>query len=274
MGYRALAAVVVPLALAGAPSAFAASTDSTNWAGYAAQRAGGFHSVTASWVQPAPVCRPGGSTFSSYWVGLGGYSSSSSALEQIGTEVDCTRSGRVVSSAWYETVPAPSFTIFRPVRAGDTLTATVTVQRRRAHLVLQDITQRWTFTKNRTTYPVDVSSAEWIVEAPSQCDGSSCQTLPLANFGSATFTGASATSPGGHTGSLGDPQWNLTRIQLRPAGRRLGVNGLAGGATPSGLVAGGGSFSVAYSLFSLQPSVLARQATALTGRVVHPGITP
>ena len=36
----------------------------------------------------------------------------------------------------------------------------------------------------------DTSSAEWIAEAPSQCDGSgSCQPLPLADFGTVQFTG-------------------------------------------------------------------------------------
>jgi hypothetical protein len=275
MGYRRLAVLVVPLALASASPALASgTTDSTNWAGYAVQRASGFHSVTASWVQLAPTCPPGAATFSSYWVGLGGYNSSSSALEQIGTEMDCTRSGQAVASAWYETVPAPSFTIGRPVRAGDSMTATVTVSRRRALLALQDHTRRWTFAKALNVDPVDVSSAEWIVEAPSECDGNSCQTLPLANFGSATFTGAAATSSSGHTGSLADPQWDLTRIQLRPTGRRPGVSGLVGGAMPSGLLAGGGAFSVAYSLFSLPSTVaLARDARALTSRVVHPGVT-
>lgn len=276
MGYRAPAGLVLALALAGAPAALASgTTSSTNWAGYAVQRPSGFHSVTASWVQPAPICPPGAATYSSYWVGLGGYSSYSSALEQIGTELDCTRTGRAVSSAWYETVPAPSYTIFRSVRAGDSVSATVSVVRRRAHLVLKDTTQHWTFAKTLTVSPVDISSAEWIVEAPSECNGSSCQTLPLANFGSATFTGAAATSSFGHTGSPADPQWKLTRILLRPAGRRLGVSSVAGGATPSGLRSGGGAFSVVYSLFSLPSTpALARDARALTSRAVRPGLTP
>jgi hypothetical protein len=44
-----------------------------------------------------------------------------------------------------------------------------------------------------------VSSAEWIAEAPSRCVSSSsqdCHILSLADFGSVTFTGASARALG------------------------------------------------------------------------------
>src|SRR5437763_11193196 len=129
MGYRLLAVLVALGTLAAAPSALADTTDSTNWAGYAIQRPGvGFRSVQASWTQPGVSCRPGSDTYSSYWVGLGGYNSDSPALEQIGTELDCTKSGRTSSTAWYETVPAPSYPIFRSVRPGDQMTASVVVQ--------------------------------------------------------------------------------------------------------------------------------------------------
>ena len=57
----------------------------------------------------------------------------------------------------------------------------------------------------------DTSSAEWIAEAPSQCDStSSCTPLPLADFGTVQFTGASATA-NGHTGSIDDSNWSSQR---------------------------------------------------------------
>src|SRR5207248_1041588 len=149
MGYRLLAVLVALGTLAAAPAALADTTDSTNWAGYAVQRPGvGFHTVRAAWTQPGASCRPGTESFSSYWVGLGGFNSDSPALEQIGTEVDCTRSGRTSSTAWYETVPAPSYPIFRPVSPGDRMAASVTVQGHTTTLVLRDLSRGWTFTKS------------------------------------------------------------------------------------------------------------------------------
>src|ERR671922_218395 len=61
---------------------------SSNWAGYAASGSNGtFTSASASWTQPAGKCT-GGSTYAAFWVGLDGYTSST--VEQVGTEVDCS----------------------------------------------------------------------------------------------------------------------------------------------------------------------------------------
>ena len=46
-----------------------------------------------------------GSTASAFWVGLGGNSGTSNALEQTGTESDCAADGTASYSAWYELVP-------------------------------------------------------------------------------------------------------------------------------------------------------------------------
>jgi hypothetical protein len=259
-------------ALAAAPAAMGDVSDSTNWAGYAVQRPGlSFRTATASWTQPTPTCRPGSSSYSSFWVGLGGFSSGSNALEQIGTEVDCTRSGRISSTAWYETVPSPSFGIFRPVRPGDQMAASVSVSGHSTTLVLRNLTRGWTFTKQLRIGPVDISSAEWIAEAPSDCFGNTCRTLPLANFGSTTFSSVSATSVQGHRGPLSDSRWNLTRIRLRPSGRQFALNGVqAGGATPSDFGSGGSTFGVSYQLVSLQLPGLARDSWLRAGQVSSP----
>src|SRR3954451_2790503 len=86
-------------------AAAATSTEtSSNWAGYVTT-GGSFSNVTATWVQPTVTCTPGVVSYSSFWVGLGGYGDGSQALEQIGTDADCTGSGRPVHSAWWEIVP-------------------------------------------------------------------------------------------------------------------------------------------------------------------------
>src|SRR5436190_12438419 len=143
----ALSAGVAVMLLA-APAALADSVTSSNWAGYAVHRGGvKFKRVTGTWRQPKATCTPGRATYSSVWVGLGGYSVSSKALEQIGGEVDCNARGKVISSAWYELVPAPSRTIRLKVRPGDELKATVTVIGHQARLQLRNLTRRHTFTR-------------------------------------------------------------------------------------------------------------------------------
>jgi hypothetical protein len=235
--------------LAAAPEALADSTQSSNWAGYAVHRSGvRFEKVIGTWRQPTATCTSGTPTFSSMWVGLGGFSLNAQALEQIGTEVDCTPTGQVVSSAWFELVPAPSRTIHMRVNPGDTMSASVIVHGRLVRLTLRDLTRRTSFTRSVRAKPIDVSSAEWIVEAPSECSSAnSCQTLSLANFGSAAFTSVRASTTSGHTGSVSDRHWGITRITLA-TGQRHFIGGPSTGAqaSVSPLSARGSAFTVIY----------------------------
>ncbi len=266
------------VALTSAPVALADTTDSTNWAGYAAHGSGvAFRSVRGSWIEPAASCARGTSTYSSYWVGVGGYRQTSRALEQIGTEVDCSASGKVSSSAWYELVPAPSNPIRLAVKPGDALQASVTVRGRAATVSLYDATSGQGFRKTVRASVVDLSSAEWIVEAPSECiSASSCQTLPLANFGSATFGSAVAQASNGRTGAIASPMWQSTKIDLRPDSRRFIVNSNSGPvlgiATPSGLQADGASFKVNYTQVPVPggPVFGGRGAAVRAGYILHP----
>ena len=78
---------------------------STNWSGYAGTT-GTYTSVSASWTEPTGTCSRG-DQYSSFWVGLDGYNSSS--VEQTGSEVDCVgRTARYY--AWYEMYPSASVT--------------------------------------------------------------------------------------------------------------------------------------------------------------------
>jgi hypothetical protein len=266
------------VALATAPTALADATQSSNWAGYAAHGSGAsYRSVQGSWVQPSATCVRGTPTYSSYWVGIGGYSSASQALEQVGTEVDCGSLGRVSSSAWYELVPAPSVPVPLTVRPGDVMQAAVSVSGRSVNVTLNDVTRGQGFHKTIRASALDVSSAEWIVEAPSECIGAnSCQTLPLANFGSATFSSASTQTISGRVGTIANPAWQTTKISLRPTSRRFIVNTSSGPAigiaTPGGLVPGGSGFNVFYQqvLVPGGNGLGIRAATARAGHIVHP----
>ena len=153
-----------------APAALADSTNSSNWAGYAVHKPGvSFHTVSGTWRQPDAKCTPGAQSYSAFWVGLGGFSLNAPALEQTGTEVDCSISGKVVSTAWYELVPAASVPIRLTVHPGDLMRARVTVTGRQVVISLDDVTRHTGFKKTLNANVIDVSSAEWIAEAPSQC---------------------------------------------------------------------------------------------------------
>jgi len=246
------AAAIAAATLCAAPAALAKTTTSSNWAGYAVHRPGvSYRRVSGTWTQPNATCIPGQSTYSAVWVGIGGYKPSSDALEQIGTEVDCNQAGNAVSSAWYELVPSPSRTISLVVHPGDVLHASVTVVGHHATLELDNLTLHRTFRKQLYAASIDVSSAEWIVEAPSECVSQfACQALPLANFGSVAFDSATATTASGATGPIINSRWWRTKIMLTPSAQRFIVarqtSDTAGTATPSTLQDRGRQFDVTY----------------------------
>ncbi len=254
---RALVAVAATaaLGLACAPAALADSSTSANWAGYAIHGRGDtFKEVIGTWTQPEGDCTPGEQTYSSDWVGIGGYSTSSDALEQIGTEFDCTASGHARSSAWYELVPAASVTTKLRIDPGDRVRATVSVSGHEVDLTIDDLTRGRSLRKRIRAPEIDTTSAEWIVEAPSVCRATNaCETLPLADFASTTFTSARAVLSSGYAGAIADRHWTTTKITLAEGGRRFVTSaGVASrvGATPTALTAAGNGFTVTYDASS------------------------
>ena len=149
-----------------------------------------FTDVAGSWVQPKQICSAGEVGAAAFWVGLGGSQDSSPALEQIGTEGDCNRSGKAAYSAGYEFVPAALVTINLKVRPGDRMTGAVLVSGGRVAVTLKNLSTHKRFSKTFSSVtPLDTTSAEWIGEAPSLCSTSSrCTVVPLPNFGTTSFT--------------------------------------------------------------------------------------
>jgi hypothetical protein len=273
-------AVIAFASLSSAPAASADTAQSSNWAGYAVHHHGvRFSKVTGTWTQPRATCTPGQATYSSAWVGIGGYDLDSQALEQIGTESDCTASGRAVSSAWYELVPSASHPIKVTVNAGDRVRAGVTVAGSEVTVTLTDLTRRRSFTKRLHPAIVDTTSAEWILEAPSVCSSpSSCHILPLADFGSAGFAASAATTTTGHRGRIEDRTWTTTKINLAAGGRTFVSDPSAPSATavPSSLSARGSAFTVTYrgGSMSATPTTPTTQTAFVAGdRLAHPDLT-
>jgi len=202
-----VAVAVAPLAMAGAPaiaaSPFVQTTmihngstpffvshgggvrntivDSTNWSGYAATGST-YTSVATTFTEPAVKCSSG-DQYSSFWVGLDGYSSSS--VEQTGTEADCD--GKTAEySAWYELYPADPVTYSNVVKPGDVITETVTFSGTDTYtMTIKDATEGWTKTTTKNSKGHARSSAEVIAEAPY-----SGGVLPLADFGTVNFSGS------------------------------------------------------------------------------------
>ena len=171
-----------PLVAHGGP---ANAASSTNWSGYAATGRT-FTSVSASWTEPTGTCS-GSAKYSSFWVGLDGYNSST--VEQTGSEVDCSGSTAEYYS-WYEMYPAYPVNFSNTVRPGDHFTGSVTVSGSSYTLKLSDTTRGWSHTVTKTLAGAANSSAEVIAEAP--CCTASGGILPLAHFSPVTFTGTKA----------------------------------------------------------------------------------
>jgi hypothetical protein len=237
-------AVVCALGAAGATTAAAASTPDTgatgatgasgatgatgttpaanpelsaNWAGYAISAAGAsvrnFKRAAASWVEPTATCTPGSRTYSAFWVGLGGLAQSSKKLEQTGTEADCDSNGVAHYSAWYELVPAGPVTLKLAIAPGDMIAGSVSVRGAYVTMRLADETTGQSIRKRLHFPAANLSSAEWIAEAPSTCS-TSCQALPLTDFGTVSFAGASVETGNGSTGTIASPAWSAQAVAL------------------------------------------------------------
>jgi hypothetical protein len=171
-------------------------TTSSNWGGFAAQSCLTSPStkvvtkVVGTWVEPTVKCTSGETAYAAFWVGIDGYSSNS--VEQLGTDSDCS-GGSPSYYAWYEMYPAGPVTLGMTIKPGNTITASVTYNSAKKFvLALKDVTTGKTFSVTKSLSSAARSSAEWIVEAPSSSSG----VLPLADFGTVTFSSCSATISG------------------------------------------------------------------------------
>ena len=198
-GGRAQHVITPGTAALSARSGLRNEVSSTNWSGYAAA-SGTYTSVSASWVQPTGTCT-NAARYSSFWVGLDGYSSST--VEQDGTDTDCIN-GKPQYYGWYETYPNPSFSFGSTVLPGDTMNASVVYEgSNQFKLTLADATRGWSVSTTQTVTGTARSSAEVIIEAP--CCTNSGGILPLANFGTVHMSNSVVD---------GSPIGNLSPVQI------------------------------------------------------------
>ena len=193
---------------------------STNWSGYDVTGSNATHAI-GTWTQPAATCATGENSWSSPWVGIDG--DTSNTVEQIGTDTDC-RNGSPYYYAWYEMYPKSLVTIPSvAVIAGDSYTAEVTYAAGGFTLKLTDNSRAGqSFQTTQFSRKAHLASVEWIMEGASS--GS------LTNFGTVSFSGASATI-NNQTGSLAsfptaDP---LTMVTSQGAPRAVPSSPPSGG---------------------------------------------
>jgi hypothetical protein len=237
---------------------------SSNWSGYAVTGAAGSVSyVAGTWTVPTVSTKTSG--YSAVWVGIDGYNSSS--VEQLGTGEDVS-GGRATYYAWYEMYPAGSVTISSmTVKPGDVMTASVTYDPVAKDFVLAmtDVTQSENFSITMAAPNAARSSAEWVVEAPSSGSG----ILPLANYGTVTFSNAYA-SIAGTTAQIDN--WQSYAINMTSRGTVVSTTGgLADSTATSGLPTGSSStYSGTVSGFSVSYGV----TTPVTPTPTPPTPTP
>jgi hypothetical protein len=197
---------------------------STNWSGYAVDGSSASN-VVGTWTQPTAKCAAGENSWSSPWVGIDG--DTSNTVEQTGTDSDCVN-GSPSYYAWYEMYPKQVVVVPMTVHPGDSITGHVSYASGGFTLSLKDNTSGATYTTVQQSKKAKRSSVEWIMEGPSNG--------LLSNFGSVSFSGASATI-NNTTAALGSFAGANPITMVTSSG--------AARATPSG-VSNGGSFSVAW----------------------------
>lgn len=215
---------------------------SLNWAGYAVTASA--NSVTfaaGSWKIPSVDCSATKKAYSSFWVGIDGYSSST--VEQTGTDSDC-RTGVASYYAWYEFYPNPPVNVPLTIKPGDVISAQVNYVGNGVFTVsITDVNTRKSSGGSATVSSAQRSSAECIAEAPS-IGGSITR---LAKFGTVYYgydnTGVASTcyaTIGGVSGSFGS--FGSATVEIIMVTMSLVVK-----AQPSALSGDGLSFSVTWA---------------------------
>lgn len=219
-----------------------------------------FSSVSGTWVVPAATCSAGNESYSAVWVGLGGANENAKGLEQAGTEEDCNRTGGASYAAWFEILPAGPVAVHINVHPGDTVAVSTTVAGHGVTFHIRNLTTGAHYATTRRASVTDVSTAEWILEAPSSCSSSGvCEALPLAKVGTVDFDSATAKA-GSETAPAGDAVWSNTALDLeqesvslpRPSfyhseAQTTGPTRTIVTAAPSAAGAPNGSFSVSLT---------------------------
>lgn len=214
---------------------------STNWSGFAVTGpSGSVSDVKGSWIVPSVSCTSK-TTYSSYWVGIDGYSSST--VEQTGTDSDCSN-GTGHYYVWYEFYPAGSVQVSGfTVKPGDKVSTEVSYSTSTGKFTTTITDGSQAFSTSSSVSGAARSSAEWIIERPALCTALHCKLTSLSNFGTVSLgsdytsiSGTNYATISGTSGTIGSFGSSVHRITMvNSAGTVL--------AEPSTLSADGTSFT-------------------------------
>ncbi|KAJ7729440.1 peptidase A4 family-domain-containing protein [Mycena metata] len=158
-----------------------------------------YRSVTGTLVVPNLRPAAGGASTGYYggsaWVGLDGLTCQTSLVAAGINFIYFNES--ITVNTWTDVYPNPGADLSMAVNAGDTIKLTVTAtSTTTATAVVENLSNGQSSTVSLTSpSPLCLANAEWIVEDFQE----STFLIPFANFGSITFTDASATTQSGST---------------------------------------------------------------------------
>jgi hypothetical protein len=159
---------------------------SPNWSGYSIE-SGPYTDVRGTFIVPSLYAGQTG-TMMAEWVGIDG--ATDSELIQAGIEEypDPSDSTYFYIQPWWEILPAAETLITTvTVSPGDSVTVTIyQVSGTSWEILLTDNTTGGSFSTEQTYDPDPGTSAEWIVEAPT--DASNDTVYPLADYSPTTFS--------------------------------------------------------------------------------------
>jgi hypothetical protein len=213
------------------------SLQSVNWAGYTASfGTTTFRFVSAHFTVPTVDCTgvtAANGAWLGHWVGLDGFRSTSTTVEQVGLLAGCDGTSTTpVYAPFWEMFPNAANEPGITVNPGDAISLSVYYNKstRKFTLTFSDTTNGQHFTRTRAC-PAGATcrrnSAEAISEAPAEVIGSTVSILPLANFHTANFANVSITNTSGtHRGGLRSSFWNTFKITQASDGTNTTITGV------------------------------------------------
>jgi hypothetical protein len=160
------------------------------------------------------------------------------------------------------------------VRPGDTVSASTTVAGHAVTFRIRDLTTEGRYSTTRHASSTDVSTAEWILEAPSAClTTGGCTALPLTNIGAVQFASATARSAT-QARAADDAAWSNTTLELEQASVSLPSYAQAQiGPVRTVVSAAPSSATQPYGAFSISMTEQASQLSIPQGPTL-PGFAP
>lgn len=213
--------IVVATATTPPPSTTPTIT-SPNWSGYGVG-GGPYTAVSGTFTVPSLYNTDPAGTDMSEWVGIDGFSDSSLIQAGIQEYPDPSDTDLFYIVPWWEILPANQTNITgMTIAPGNSITVDIgQLSGTTWAITLEDDSTEQSFTTDRT-YSADLSSAEWIVEAPDENES----PTQLADYSATGFSGM------GITGT----ETSLNEIVMVQSGVQV--------STPSALVSG--AFNIAY----------------------------